>query len=55
MVRVGYVGLGAMGGALAGNLAGNLTGAFDLHVLDRNPAAVAAFVLSSTKGVAPLS
>jgi 3-hydroxyisobutyrate dehydrogenase len=44
MTRVGYVGLGAMGGALAGNLAGNLTGAFDLHVLDRNPAAVAAFV-----------
>ncbi len=39
MTTVGYVGLGAMGGALAQNL---LAG-FDLHVLDRNPAAVAAF------------
>jgi 3-hydroxyisobutyrate dehydrogenase len=39
VAAVGYVGLGAMGGALAQNL---LAG-FDLHVLDRNPAALAAF------------
>lgn len=38
MQTVGYVGLGAMGGALAGHL----TTVFDLMVLDRNPAAVAA-------------
>ena len=39
-MRVGYVGLGAMGGALAAHL----TAGFDLRVLDRNPAAVAALV-----------
>lgn len=39
MLTVGYVGLGAMGGALAGHL----TKGHDLIVMDRNPAAVAAF------------
>lgn len=39
-MRVGYVGLGAMGGALAAHL----TKGFDLRVLDRNPDGVAALV-----------
>ena len=45
---VGYVGLGAMGGALAGRL----VNAFDLRVLDRNPAAVAAFEAIGARGAA---
>lgn len=45
MLRVGYVGLGAMGGSLSAHLAGK----FDLTVLDRNPAAVAALVALGAK------
>ncbi len=46
MLTVGYVGLGAMGGALAANL----TRGFDLRVLDRNPAAVAALAAQGARG-----
>lgn len=46
MAAVGYVGLGAMGGALAANLIGTC----DLRVLDRNPAAVAAFEAKGARG-----
>ncbi len=45
MQTVGYVGLGAMGGALAAHL----TAGFNLLVLDRNPAAMAA--MSGARGV----
>ncbi len=48
MAATGYVGLGAMGGALAGNLIGTC----DLRVLDRNPAAVAAFEAKGATGFA---
>lgn len=47
MQRVGYVGLGAMGGALAGHL----TNAHDLLVLDRSPAAVAVLEAKGARGV----
>ena len=47
MQTVGYVGLGAMGGALAGHL----TNSHDLLVLDRSPAAVAAFEAKGARGV----
>jgi 3-hydroxyisobutyrate dehydrogenase len=36
MVKIGYVGLGAMGGSLARHLIGK----HELRVLDRNPAAI---------------
>jgi 3-hydroxyisobutyrate dehydrogenase len=45
---VGYVGLGAMGGALAQHL----TRGFDLRVLDRNPAAIAALEAKGARGMA---
>ena len=45
MQTVGYVGLGAMGGALASHL----TKRFNLLVLDRNPAAMAA--IQDARGV----
>lgn len=44
-VRVGYLGLGAMGGALSAHLAKG----HDLTVIDRNPAAVAALVAKGAK------
>jgi 3-hydroxyisobutyrate dehydrogenase len=44
-VRIGYLGLGAMGGALSAHLAR----AHDLTVIDRNPAAVAALVAKGAK------
>ena len=50
MARIGYVGLGAMGGALAAHLAGP-----DLFVLDRNPAAVASLVAMGAKAAATLA
>ena len=48
MQKVGYVGLGAMGGALAGHL----TTGFDLLVLDRSPAAMAALQAKGARGAA---
>ena len=45
MMRIGYVGLGAMGGALSVHLAK----AFDLTVFDRNPHAMAALVALGAK------
>ena len=45
MTRIGYVGLGAMGGALSAHLAK----AFDLTVFDRNPRATAALVALGAK------
>ncbi len=44
-MRVGYLGLGAMGGALSAHLAKG----HDLTVVDRNPAAVAALVAKGAK------
>jgi 3-hydroxyisobutyrate dehydrogenase len=44
-VRIGYLGLGAMGGALAAHLAR----AHDLTVIDHNPVAVAALVAKGAK------
>ena len=44
-VRIGYLGLGAMGGALSAHLAKG----HDLTVIDRNPAAVAALVAKGAK------
>lgn len=48
MVRIGYLGLGAMGGALSAHLAK----AFDLWVYDRNPVAVDALVGHGAKAAA---
>jgi 3-hydroxyisobutyrate dehydrogenase len=45
MLKVGYVGLGAMGGSLSVHL----TKKFDLMVLDRNPSAVSALVAQGAK------
>ena len=45
MMRIGYVGLGAMGGALSAHLAK----AFDLTVFDRNPRAMAALIALGAK------
>jgi 3-hydroxyisobutyrate dehydrogenase len=46
MLKVGYVGLGAMGSSLSRHL----TQGFDLKVFDRNSAAIAALVLHGAKG-----
>jgi 3-hydroxyisobutyrate dehydrogenase len=48
MLKVGYVGLGAMGSSLSKHLTAN----FDLTVFDRNPAAVAAMVALGAKAAA---